>query len=83
MLRRRNQGWEDCRISQLQTESRAAGSSAAPLMTIERRALCLMQDLYSLDEPEPWYVRRGAHKGALRSFYGAFLMHCIAVRRFW
>ena len=30
-----------------------------------------MQDLYSIDEPEPWYIRRGAHKGALRSSYGA------------
>ena len=24
-----------------------------------------MQDQYSIDNPEPWYIRRGAHKGAL------------------
>ena len=23
-----------------------------------------MQDLYDIDHPEPWYIRRGAHKGA-------------------
>ncbi len=27
--------------------------------------VCHMQDQYNIDNPEPWYIRRGAHKGAL------------------
>jgi hypothetical protein len=28
------------------------------------------QDRYSTDKPEPWYIRRGAHKGARQSLRG-------------